>query len=93
MTVQAMVIELVDDLTPLQHRAASLRAYYGRQGLTVYDRLDRWRQEHGQCDPDTHSGGVEHCMYVIKCWGMGAVAVCESWQFGGHIDAENRQTL
>lgn len=68
---------------PIEARAATLRAHYGRQGKTVYDRLDRWREEHAKCVPGSHESSIEGCMYVIHCKDRGAVAVCESWQFTG----------
>lgn len=68
--------------TALNRRAAELRAKYGAEGKVVYDRLDRWREEHRRCDDATdHEGTVEHMIYVIHCRAMDAVAVCESWQF------------
>lgn len=86
--LMAFVDQIVDPLLPetvhpLTVRAAALRAHYGRQGKIVYDRLDRWREEHGGCRSGSHESGVEGCMYVIHCTERGAVAVCESWQFGG----------
>ena len=77
-----------DVVHPLTLRAASLRAYYGRQGKTVYDRLDRWREEHSACGSGSHEAGVEGCMYVIHCKDRDAVAVCESWQFGQELRDE-----
>lgn len=68
-------------LHPIEVRASTLRAYYGRQGKIVYDRLDRWNEEHGRCAPGSHESGAEGCMYVVHCRERDAVAVCESWQF------------
>lgn len=70
--------------TALNRRADELRAQYGRAGFTVYDRLDRWRDEHRLCKPYAHESGVERMIYVIHCRDRGAVAVCESWQFTEH---------
>jgi hypothetical protein len=66
--------------TSLNRRAAELRAQYGREGKVVYDRLDRWREEHRTCVKD-HEPTVERMIYVVHCRSTDSVAVCESWQF------------
>lgn len=71
----------VERQSALDRRAAELRAHYGKLGKIVYDRYDRWQDEHSLCAPSAHEPGVERMIYVIHCKDTDAVAVCESWQF------------
>jgi hypothetical protein len=77
-------LQSVEQLTALNRRAMKLRAQYARQGMTVYDRLDRWQDEHRGCGDGDHDPAVEQAIYVIHCRPTGSVAVCESWQFTSH---------
>jgi hypothetical protein len=71
----------IEEISALERRAQYLRAHYARLGKLVYDRLDRWQDEHQSCASTDHEPIVEGMMYVIHCRAMDAVAVCESWQF------------
>lgn len=77
----ARVLMMPEQLDALARRAANVRNDYAREGWTVYDRLDRWRDEHEDCQPFEHMPSVEQNVYVILCAHRQSVAVCESWQF------------
>lgn len=77
----SVAVSSYEQETALNRRAQALRVHYGQMGRTVYDRLDRWREEHWRCAPKDHEPLVERGIYVIYCRPTNAVAVCESWQF------------
>lgn len=52
-----------------------LRQYYGANGWTVYDRRDRWMEEHNAPLYCEHEDKLEGGVVVTVCAGTGAVLV------------------
>lgn len=76
--------------------ALRLRSYYGEQGLTVYDRRDRWVEEHKRCKSEEHDLRMEGSIEVKICIPTGAVLISSDDGYGSsrcgrcrtHISAE-----